>query len=308
MKLIILNRGSRAARCLDFGSGQGWLAGLAVVVLMAAATTGGYVIGGAGSTGPQLDDLVELRADLMRQREELRGMSASADEHIDALAMRMGELNAHVIRLNALGSRLTGMADLEDGEFDFASAPAMGGPVDTLDETGENGQLPNLLADLDSLESVLDKQVQQLTALEGLMLDSKLSDRARPRGRPVRKGWQSSYFGKRSDPMTGKSSWHKGVDFAGKRGDEVIAVSDGVVSFSGDRYGYGNLVEIRHGNGYVTRYAHNQENVVAVGDVVSQGQTIALIGSTGRSTGPHVHFEVHRNGQAVDPAKYIRSR
>lgn len=308
MKLIILNRGSRAARCLDFGSGQGWFAGLAVAAVVAVSAAGGYILGGAGESVPQLDELRDLRVDLQLQREELQAMRDSADEHIDALALRMGELNAHVIRLNALGTRLTGMADLEDGEFDFANAPALGGPADDADLPDEAGQLPNLLFNIDSLEATLDNQIQQLTALEGLMLDRKLSDRAHPRGRPVKKGWLSSYFGKRADPMTGKSSWHKGVDFAGKRGDAVIAVSDGVVSYSGDRFGYGNLVEIRHGNGYVTRYAHNQENLVAVGDVVSQGQEIALIGSTGRSTGPHVHFEVHRNGQPVDPAKYIRGQ
>ncbi|MBT8421524.1 MAG: peptidoglycan DD-metalloendopeptidase family protein [Gammaproteobacteria bacterium] len=308
MKLIILNRGSRAARCLDIASGHAWIAGLAVAAVVAVAATGGYALGGAGAANPQLSELQTLRAELAAQREELQALGTSADEHIDALALRAGELNAHVIRLNALGSRLTGMADLEDGEFDFANAPAMGGPADDDGNIDDSGQLPNLLADLESLESTLDNQLQQLTALEGLMLDSKLSNRARPSGRPVRKGWQSSYFGKRSDPLTGKSSWHKGVDFAGKRGDDIIAVSDGVVTFSGDRYGYGNLVEVRHGNGYVTRYAHNQQNLVAVGDVVTQGQTIALIGSTGRSTGPHVHFEVHRNGQAVDPAKYIRNR
>ncbi len=308
MKLIILHRGSRAARCLDFASGQGWFAALAVVLTMAVAVTGGYLAGRGNMSGPGLEDLSALRADLLRQRNELAAMRISADEHIDALALRMGELNAHVIRLNALGSRLTGMADLEDGEFDFENAPALGGPAELSEPATGDGQLPNLLADLQSLDNTLDQQLQQLTALESLMLDRKLSDRAQPRGRPIKTGWLSSYFGKRADPVSGKSSWHKGVDFAGKRGAPVIAVSDGVVSFSGDRYGYGNMVEIRHGNGYVTRYAHNQENVVAVGDKVSQGQTIALIGSTGRSTGPHVHFEVHRNGQPVDPAKYIRGR
>ena len=225
----------------------------------------------------------------------------------------MGELNAHVIRLNALGTRLTEMANLEDGEFDFANAPALGGPIEADFGGAENtaaaaGHFPDLLAAISTMESVLYGQRQQLTALESLMLDRKLSDRAYPRGRPVRSGWMSSYFGKRADPMSGKSSWHRGVDFAGKYGDPVIAVGDGVVSYSGVRSGYGNLVEIRHGDGYVTRYAHNQDNLVAIGDKVTQGQTIALIGSTGRSTGPHVHFEVHRNGQAVDPAKYVRSR
>ncbi len=306
MKLIILNRGSRAARCLDFASGLGWIAGLAALAMVSLAIAGGYLAGRGAGVAPQLDELHALQADLRKQRDELAAMRASADEHIDALALRMGELNAHVIRLNALGSRLTGMADLEDGEFDFANTPAVGGPEE-MSGIASNGQLPNLLADIDSLDATLQDQLQQLTALESLMLNRKLSDRTEPRGRPVKSGWLSSYFGKRADPLTGKSSWHKGVDFAGKRGADVVAVSDGVVSYSGDRFGYGNMVEIRHGNGYVTRYAHNQENLVAVGDKVTQGQSIALIGSTGRSTGPHVHFEVHRNGQPVDPAKYIRN-
>ena len=306
MKLIILNRGTRVARCLDVASGAGMIAGLTLVAVFAAAVSGAYLAGrGAGA---DLDDLTELRTDLQRQRDELAAMRASADEHIDALALRMGELNAHVIRLNALGDRLTGMADLDDGEFDFGSAPALGGPADGLTADDADGQLPDLLADIDALDTTLDKQIRQLTALESLMVNRKVSDRAQPRGRPVTSGWLSSYFGRRADPVTGKSAWHKGIDFAGRYGDPVIAVSDGVVTFSGDNHGYGNMVEIRHGNGFVTRYAHNQENLVAVGDTVAQGQTIALIGSSGRSTGPHVHFEVHRNGQPVDPAKYIRSR
>ncbi len=307
MKLIILNRGSRAARCLDFASGHGWVAGAVVAAIIILAVTSGYLAGRSNS-GLQSEDIAALRSDLLRQQSELATLRISSDEHIDALALRMGELNAHVIRLNALGTRLTGMADLEDGEFDFANRPAVGGPAEAAGLAAGESQLQNLLVNLNSLDQELDDQLHQLTALESLMLDRKLSARAHPRGRPVTKGWLSSYFGKRADPVSGKSSWHKGVDFAGKRGSDVIAVSDGVVSYSGDRYGYGNMVEIRHGNGYATRYAHNQENLVTVGDKVIQGQAIALIGSTGRSTGPHVHFEVHRNGQAVDPAKYINSR
>jgi murein DD-endopeptidase MepM/ murein hydrolase activator NlpD len=308
MKLIIVNRGRRAARCLDFASTAGWVAGAAFISVLSLAVVTGYLVGQGEDRGLQQDDMVALRAGLENQHRELTVMRVSAEEHIDALALRMGELNAHVIRLNALGSRLTGMADLDNGEFDFRNAPALGGPAELPDRAGATGQLPRLLANYELLEATLEGQVQQLNTLERLMLNRKLSDRAYPRGRPVKSGWLSSYFGKRSDPLSGKSSWHKGVDFAGKRGDPVIAVSDGVVSYSGDRYGYGNLVEVRHGNGYVTRYGHNQENLVAVGDTVGQGQTIALIGATGRSTGPHVHFEVHRNGQVVDPAKYIRSR
>lgn len=309
MKLIVVSDGARAARSFDVAAGAVIALLLGAALMLLAAVYGGLGVGDARRAADP-PDLQLLRADIERQDAELRALRSSADDHINALALRMGELNAHVIRLNALGTRLTGMADLEDGEFDFANAPALGGPVDA--EPGSPGtaagRLPDLLAEISTMETALDAQRQQLTALEGLLLDRKISDRAYPRGRPVKAGWLSSYFGKRADPLSGKSSWHRGVDFAGQHGDPVIAVSDGVVSFAGDRSGYGNLVEIRHGNGYVTRYAHNQENLVAVGDTVQQGQTIALLGSTGRSTGPHVHFEVHRNGQAVDPAKYVRSR
>jgi len=116
----------------------------------------------------------------------------------------------------------------------------------------------------------------------------------------------AGYFGRRTDPFTGKRANHQGVDFAGKLGAEIIAVADGVVTWSSDRYGFGNLVEINHGNGYATRYAHNSENLVAVGDEVRKGQTVALMGKTGRATGPNLHFEVLRNGQRVNPVSFIR--
>jgi murein DD-endopeptidase MepM/ murein hydrolase activator NlpD len=313
MKLILLNRGQRAALCLDLSAVNSWMVGSAVVVLFTCVAAIGYSFAGLqGGSAEPVPELSQLQAEINAQKAVLTEMETQAGEQIDALALRMGQLNANVIRLNALGSRLTGMADLEDGEFDFQNPPAMGGPAEAEEqlaaELDRAGRLPDLLNDFDQLGETLVDQTQQLEALEGLLLDRRLNDRVSPSGRPVNSGWVSSYFGKRTDPMTGKSSWHRGIDFAGKHGNDVIAVGDGVVSWSGDRYGYGNLVEIKHGSGYVTRYAHNQQNLVAVGDQVGQGQKIALMGSTGRSTGPHVHFEVWRNGQPVDPAKYVRDR
>ncbi len=307
MKFIILNRGARAAYSLNLSGARLWLAGTVVAGILGVSVIVGYFIAGNQAGLIASNDIIAMQSDLREQRESLLELRTVADEQIDALALRMGELNANVIRLNALGSRLTGMADLEEGEFDFHNPPAVGGPLAPADDTiTDVGQLPALLADFVELESTLDGQEQQLAALESLLMDQKLRDRVNPKGRPVKSGWISSFFGKRTDPMTGKASWHRGIDFAGKYGNEVIAVSDGVVSWSGDRYGFGNLVEIKHGNGYVTRYAHNQDLLVAVGDQVRQGETIATMGSTGRSTGPHVHFEVWHNGKAVDPAKYVR--
>jgi murein DD-endopeptidase MepM/ murein hydrolase activator NlpD len=157
---------------------------------------------------------------------------------------------------------------------------------------------------LDELGAGINDRGQKLSVLETLLMNRNLNERVMPSGRPVKDGWLSSGYGKRNDPFTGKQEFHKGLDFAGKKGSEVIVVGDGVVTWAGEQTGYGDLVEVSHGNGYVTRYAHNKKHLVKVGDTVRKGQQIALMGSTGRSTGPHVHFEVMRDGKSVNPAEY----
>ena len=151
----------------------------------------------------------------------------------------------------------------------------------------------------------MDDREQQLDILETLLANRKIEDAVFLAGRPIKKGWMSSHFGRRADPFTGRMAIHEGVDFAGKLGSDIVTVGSGVVTWSDNRYGYGRLVEINHGNGFMTRYAHNMENKVTVGDIVKKGQVIALMGSSGRSTGPHVHFEVYKHGRPVDPATYI---
>lgn len=306
MKLIILNRGGQAARCVSVSVLHTVVGGAVAAGLLATALLSGYLLA-APDTTPSAE-LAELRQSLETQQSQLQTLQREADEDLNALALRMGQLNAQVIRLNALGGRLTSMAGLDDGEFDFSSLPALGGPVEGELATEAVSRRPNLVAELAALDATLAGQRHQLAALEGQLLNRKLNERVLPNGRPVNSGWISSFYGKRSDPISGRTAWHKGMDFAGRPGTQIVAVSDGVVSFSGKNHGYGNMVEIKHGSGFVTRYAHNQQNLVAVGDKVSQGQPIALMGSTGRSTGPHVHFEVHRNGRAVDPARYIAGR
>ena len=224
---------------------------------------------------------------------------------MDALAIRIAQMNARVIRLDALGRRLTDMADLEDGEFDFDSEPATGGPEEPL-AAGSNIAIPQVLDAMQTLGARLNSREAQLDVLESVLMNQNLKDRVYPQGRPVGTGWISSYFGKRTDPFTGKPANHTGVDFAGKNGAEIVAVADGVVTWSADRYGYGIMVEINHGSGFATRYAHNSENLVSVGDEVKKGQTVALMGETGRATGPNLHFEVLQNGRRVNPVKFIR--
>ncbi|MGD8631297.1 MAG: M23 family metallopeptidase [Gammaproteobacteria bacterium] len=237
------------------------------------------------------------------QQSRLAEVRRNAQTDLDALALRLGQMQAQMLRLNALGERLVIQGNLDKDEFDFDAEPAVGGPGSSI--ASESVAYPDFMTMLDELAAGLDDREQKLSVLESLLMSRNLSERVMPSGRPVEDGWLSSKYGKRNDPFTGKQEFHKGLDFAGKKGSEVIVVGDGVVTWAGDRSGYGNLVEVSHGNGYVTRYGHNQKHLVKVGDTVRKGQQIALMGSTGRSTGPHVHFEVLRDGKTVNPASYL---
>ncbi|MDH3509628.1 MAG: M23 family metallopeptidase [Gammaproteobacteria bacterium] len=303
MKLILFSQGRAAARHFEFSAP---LVVACVIGFMVLSITGfGYLAARALDPQQPVADVDHLKRDVAAQQEALEEIKGGAQEQIDALTIRMGELNASAIRLNALGRRLTEMADLDEGEFNFENPPALGGPIES-EISPATGKGADVFADINAMDRRLHDQQQQLMVLEGLLLNRRLNDRVYPKGRPVKSGWISSEFGRRTDPFNGKTTSHRGVDFAGKAGSDVIAVAAGVVTYSGSRHGYGNMVEINHGNGYVTRYAHNQRNLVAPGDQIQPGQTIALIGSTGRATGPNLHFEVWHQGRPVNPLKFIR--
>jgi murein DD-endopeptidase MepM/ murein hydrolase activator NlpD len=240
---------------------------------------------------------------LLDEKHEIAELRARLQDRVDAMAIRLGAINAHILRLNALGKRLTAMANIDHREFNFDAEPATGGPEN--DGEGVSAEIPDLTRMFSQVEARVELRDAQLGALENVILARKLNEEIHPEGRPVHQGFISSSFGQRQDPFTGEEAVHKGVDFAGSRGDEVVAVAAGVVTWSGERAGYGKLVEISHGNGYTTRYAHNEKTLINVGDAVTRGEPIALMGSTGRSTGPHVHFEVLRNGRQVDPVTFI---
>jgi murein DD-endopeptidase MepM/ murein hydrolase activator NlpD len=244
------------------------------------------------------------RAQIAEQRRDVQDAKEKTEQEVSALGQQVGTLQAELIRLDALGARLVNMAGLDRGEFDFSQPPAVGGPVidggSPLDNLGLQGAL-------DALSAVLADRERQLEVLEHFLLTDRLENRVEPRGEPVDTAWISSYFGRRNDPFTGHVSHHQGIDFAGRLGSPIKAVADGVVSWSGERGGYGTLVEINHGNGLTTRYGHNSKALVAVGDRVERGQVIALMGSSGRSTGPHLHFEVLQDGHPKDPMSYIRA-
>lgn len=246
-----------------------------------------------------------LEKDFEVQAKEISETRAEAEDKLQALSLRMAKMQVQLARLEALGEVLTVKAELEDGEFDFSAAPAIGGPELVGSEVASVEQ--DILSGLDDLAYQIEDRQMQLNLVADLIHDRHLTEETSPSGLPAEKGWLSSAFGRRIDPFTGVSAWHNGVDIAGKHGSNILAVAGGVVTYSGERYGYGQLVEITHDNGFITRYGHNSELLVALGEIVKKGQVISLMGTSGRSTGPHVHFEVYKHGRAVDPASYIRS-
>jgi murein DD-endopeptidase MepM/ murein hydrolase activator NlpD len=306
MQLILLSKGRGRLGHANLASGRTWLV-IAVVAL--TVCTGAFYAGISAARVFGITTQVQAdtwRAELAQQQAIVESTRRSLQQNLDALALRLGQMNAHVVRLDALGTRLTQMAGLQDGEFDFSSEPPLGGPEEpvALADTASM-QINGIVNALQVLDDQLTDRGRQLNVLEDLLLNRKLRDEVHPGGRPVTAGYISSQFGSRTDPFTGRLAFHKGVDFAGRAGAEVIAVASGVVTWSGERYGYGQLVEINHGNGYVTRYAHNVDNLVAVGDTVKRGQVIARMGGTGRATGPNLHFEVLVNDRPVDPLTYV---
>ena len=306
MNVVIFGKGFGKPRQLNLSGPSASVVAIACAgVLSAMGFAGGYWYSSQTGSGLSKSEVAQIADEVQVQRDNIDSIRQGNEDTLDALAIRVAQMNARIIRLDALGRRLTHMADIEDGEFDFDSEPALGGPEEPV-ATGSNVAIPELVESMQSLGDQLNNREAQLGVLEGVLMGQNLKDRVYPQGRPVSSGWISSYFGKRTDPFTGKPANHTGMDFAGKLGDEVVAVGDGVVTWSADRYGYGIMVEVNHGNGYFTRYAHNAENLVAVGDEVKKGQTVALMGKTGRATGPNLHFEVLKNGRRVNPVNFIR--
>lgn len=276
---------------------------IALVLVLGGAFGLGYLGYSMGHSQDPAVTLSEWKDTIHQQRLELETLKQESDASVDALSSRLGLLQAHVNRLDALGQKLVKMADIDKGEFDFNQTPAVGGPenISTPVDTAE------LQSAIDQLSVNLADRENQLAVLEDLLMNRNLLKEVQPSGRPIRNGWLSSYYGMRTHPISGKREMHKGIDFAGKMGGEVIAVAKGVVTFAGTRYGYGKVIDINHGNGYTTRYAHNSDLLVSVGDTIEKGFQIAKIGSSGRSTGPHVHFEVLKDGRQVNPMKFIQA-
>ena len=308
MNIIVFTKATN--RPLRFSLGKNRLAvilvaGLTVASLFAGGI--GYMFGDRLGSGQQqiAQNLLALRTELAEQNLTIANLRAGNDKHMNAFAQRLGELQARALRLEALGERMTVIGQLDDGEFDFRSIPALGGPIEAVD-ANDLGRI-DLELETYRLEQRIANQSRQLSVLETLIANRELEKALEPAGRPVTKGWLSSGYGKRTDPFTAQPAMHYGIDFSGARNSNILAVAGGVVTWSGVRDGYGRTIDIDHGNGYMTRYAHNETNSVDVGDRVRAGDPIALMGSSGRATSTHVHFEVWYEGRRTNPTEVIRA-
>ncbi len=300
MNFIIVSKYLKAPKKLSLADRRVQIGvGSALAVIVGFGFLTGFLTRGSA----QASEVAQLRSQLQAQQAELADAREGAQREVNALAARVGELQAQANRLNALGERLTRIGKLDDGEFEFSEPVDQGGPepVKPIADT-------ELMADLDALEAKFAQSDRQLDVLESLLFNRDLVQNQTPSRWPIRQGYISSGFGGRADPFSGGRAFHRGIDFDTGYGADVVAVAEGVVSFSGWRSGYGNLVEIDHGNGYKTLYGHNSRNLVKPGDLIRAGQQIAKVGSTGRSTGSHVHLEVHLNGRPVNPRQYLGSK
>jgi murein DD-endopeptidase MepM/ murein hydrolase activator NlpD len=309
MNIILVSDSRKAPRSIDLRHPRQRLLALGALAASALAL---IALGVALSWlvySPRDHALAEvraLRAQLSAQQADLGSMQRGAQRDLNALAVKLGQLEAQSLRLGALGERLARAGKLEGGEFNFDTDPALGGPEVPLQQASA---LPHDIGrGLIALRLRFDAQQTQLGLLERLLLDRKVDAAAQPSCMPVANGFIDSYYGPRTDPFTGGREFHTGLDIDAPAGTPITSVARGIVSFAGVRNGYGNVVEVDHGNGYLTRYAHAEKLLVHVGEPVRTGQALALVGSTGRSTGPHVHFEVWYRGKVINPLAFVQAQ
>jgi murein DD-endopeptidase MepM/ murein hydrolase activator NlpD len=309
MKIIILDKKHGATRSIVL---KGWMRGLLGVFFLGLPVVFGYGtfqwLEGRQAKTLRSENWQNSIEALNNQSLEITRVREEALSQLQALTIRLAGLQARLIRLDALGERLIIATGIEADEFDFKTDPQLGGP--SLEIVGQNEDQmiwTDFFKELELLSTKVEERQQKFNLLDYELIERNALAEFEIAGKPVNTGYISSNYGRRLDPFNGKLSWHHGVDFAtGKTGIEVKAVGAGVVTHAGYKSGFGNLITIDHGNGYETLYAHNQRLKLQVGDVVKRGQVVSLSGSSGRSTGPHVHFEVHKNGRAIDPSSYLR--
>ncbi|MBV5272298.1 MAG: M23 family metallopeptidase [Lamprocystis purpurea] len=282
--------------------GQTVVALLAVLLFAVAGGGVGFWLGRYATIPALTSDLAVGFRTLPTTPNQDRANDDTDAPDVDAITSSLGNMQAELMRLDALGERLVEMAGLSAEEFDFQNPPPQGGPEEGL---ARDYTIKEIASELGSVVGLLKDRKRKLEILEEAIMERDITAKSVPSGWPVRAGYITSNYGFRIHPIKGRRLFHQGVDFAAPSGSPVVAVADGLVTFSGRRSGYGNMIELRHVDGYATRYAHNQANLVQEGQQVRQGQKIGAVGATGTATGPHVHFEVLKNGEHLNPIQFV---
>ncbi|MDP2879220.1 MAG: M23 family metallopeptidase [Sulfuricella sp.] len=301
MNIILVSSRLAKGKTVALSHAQVMTLGMALLVfplLLAMVFTYLLLFHAADIPHPYLQSLV-----LSSQRTEAAKNQVYLRENLNAMAVKLGQMQAHVLRLDSLGERLATLTGMGKQEFNFDKKPGQGGAESsrpardmTMSEFGQQ---------LDGLMKKLDDRSDQLGLTEAMLVQQQAKKVAIPSTRPVTTGWYSSNYGYRIDPFTGQKAFHEGVDFMADSGTAIHAAGGGIVVYADTYAGYGNMIEIDHGNGLISRYAHASKVLAKVGDVVMKGQKIGEVGNTGRSTGPHLHFEVRHRGAPQNPEHYL---
>ncbi len=257
-----------------------------------------FVLVSSRSTDSALEDFGRVKhaqGELNASKQQAQALENATRTQLVELMRQVASLESQLYQLEQKNQNIASNLGMKAADLDALNASS--------DESSVENDI--LLQRIKSFQASLEAKSSQLDVLESIVQGHHIDKQSQLSGRPVNSGWLSSYYGMRADPFSGKPAMHKGIDFAGKIGDDVVSTGAGIVTWAGDRYGYGLLVEINHGNGIVSRYGHNKSLEVSIGDVVTKGQVVAIMGSTGRSTGAHVHYEVLKNGKQIDPLPYV---
>ncbi len=304
MQIILIPDRLAKAKTFSLSPAHLALSALAAVLIILAGTAGLYWLTLRYASEARIPALQEMLL-AANQAEAERGRTF-VQQNLNAMAVKLGEMQAQLTRLDALGERLSSIAGLRPQEFRLSEAPGLGGAAPTL-LPAQNLSLAEFSDKLASLSRNVETRNDMLGVLEAQLFEQAVKKRLLPTMMPVRAPYNASSFGRRIDPFTGQWAMHEGIDFLADIGSSIVAAASGVVAFAGFHPQYGYMVDIDHGNDLVTRYAHSSKLFVKEGDIVQRGQKIAVVGSTGRSTGPHLHFEVRYRGVAQNPMKFLMS-
>ena len=305
MQIILLHSRFKQARSVTLGSRHLLLAliGFVMAVLVTAVAIDLVALRfGSGLALPFIGSTVSpaVSEDAGKKDKYLK-------ENLAAMAIKLGEMQAQLMRLDALGERVQGLAGVKPEEFNFKELPGRGGaePTSASARIGRNLSMTDFQAALDAMARDVEHRADYLNVVETALMTDKIKSKLLPTIQPVNVSYNASGFGWRFDPFNGRNSFHEGIDFPAPVGTSIVAAAGGVVIAAEYHHEFGNMLEIDHGNNIVTRYAHSSRLLAKVGDIVKRGQHVADIGSTGRSTGAHLHFEVLVKGVPQDPNKFL---